>query len=349
MKKVNRKNKISIIDALNEAQKLAFAPLAFQALASMLDLGIVDFLDKKPSDKKEIIKSLNLDEYTVNTLLEIGSLNNIVTQKDNIFELTKMGKMFLYDDMTKVNFNYVRNVCYLGASEMTNCFKSHKPKGLTKFVGDYPTIYPALTVLPKEMKKSWYEFDHYYSDNCFEEIFSIITEKYSSVIDIGGNTGKFEKLCLSHDRNFDITMLDLKVNIDKIKDDPELENCKFSPINVLDKVPEYPKMKDCAVLMSQFLDCFSKKDIIKILTDIKNNKNRKSSIYILEPYTDLQKSEGAKYALSHTSLYFTCMANGVSKMYTFEEMKELIEKAGINIINRFDDIGSYSYTLLECV
>ena len=56
MKKVNRKNKISIIDALNEAQKLAFAPLAFQALASMLDLGIVDFLDKKPSDKKYILR-----------------------------------------------------------------------------------------------------------------------------------------------------------------------------------------------------------------------------------------------------------------------------------------------------
>ena len=57
MKKVVRKNKTSIIDALNDAQYLAFAPLAFQALSSMLDLGIMEFLDKKPSQEKEIMKS----------------------------------------------------------------------------------------------------------------------------------------------------------------------------------------------------------------------------------------------------------------------------------------------------
>ena len=198
------------------------------------------------------------------------------------------------------------------------------------------------------MRKSWYEFDHLYSDNCFEEVFLVITKKYRSIIDIGGNTGKFEKLCLSHDRKFDITMLDLKVNIDKIKDEPELKNCKFHPVNVLDKNSKYPPMKNCAILMSQFLDCFCKADILKILKDLKNNKDEKTSIYILEPYTDLQKFEGAKYALSHTSLYFTCMANGVSKMYKFDEMKELIEKSGMKITNRFDDIGSYNYTLLEC-
>ena len=286
MKKVVRKNKTSIIDALNDAQYLAFAPLAFQALSSMLDLGIIEFLDKKPSSEKEIMKSLNLDEYTVRTLLEIGILNKVINEEKGIFSLTKMGEMFLYDDMTKVNFNYVKDVCYLGASEMTNCFKGRQPRGLQKFVGDYPTIYPALTLLPEKMRKSWYEFDHLYSDNCFEEVFSIITKKYNSIIDIGGNTGKFEKLCLLHDRNFDITMLDLKVNIDKIKDEPELKNCKFHPINVLDKSPKYPQMKNCAILMSQFLDCFSKSDILKILADLKKNKDEKTSIYILEPYTD---------------------------------------------------------------
>ena len=348
MKKVVRKNRATVVDALNNAQYLAFAPLAFQALSSMLDFGIINYLDKKPSTEKEIMTSLKLDEYTVRTLLEIGLLNKIIKEEKGIFSLTKMGEMFLYDDMTKANFNYVKDVCYLGASEMTNCFKDRQPRGLQKFVGDYPTIYPALTILPEKMKKSWYEFDHLYSDNCFEEVFSIITKKYNSIIDIGGNTGKFEKLCLSYDKNFDITMLDLKVNIDKIKDEKSLKNCKFYSVNVLDENPKYPKMKNCAILMSQFLDCFCKEDILKILNDLKQNMDDKTSIYILEPFTDLQKFEGAKYALSHTSLYFTCMANGVSKMYKFIEMKELIEKSGMKIINCYADIGSYCYTLLEC-
>lgn len=348
MKTIKRKKQDSIIDALTNAQKFIFAPIAFQALASLLDFGIIEFLDKNPGTEEDIISALDLDEYTVRTLLQIGIANKIIYEQDNNFNLTKMGRLFLYDEMTKTNFNYVKDVCYLGASELTSSFKEQKPQGLQKFIGNYPTIYSALTNLPDKMRQSWYEFDHLYSDNCFEEVFRIISKNYKSIYDIGGNTGKFEKLCFKYDKNFDITMFDLKSNIDKIRDDAELSNCKFHPINVLDKSPNYPEIRDGAVLMSQFLDCFSKKDIVKILTDVRSYMDKNSALYILEPYTDRQKFEGAKYSLTHTSLYFTCMANGVSKFYTLKEMEELIEKSGFTINRRYDDIGSYNYTLLEC-
>lgn len=348
MKKLKRNNKESLITALTEAQKFIFAPLAFQALASMLELGIINLLDEAPKSETEIISTLKLDEYTVRTLLDIGLLNNIVKKDNNIFSLTKMGELFLYDDMTKANFYYVKDVCYLGASELTNSFRSSAPKGLQKFVNNYSTIYPALTKLPQKMKDSWYKFDHLYSDNCFNEVFKIITKNYSSIFDIGGNTGKFEKLCLEKDKNFNITMLDLKENIDKIRDNPDLKACKFHPINVLNDEPLYPQINNSGVLMSQFLDCFSKQEIKKILTDIQKAMDNNSSIYILEPYTDMQVFEGAEYALTHTSLYFTCMANGVSKFYTLNEMKELIEDADLCITRCIKDIGSYNYTLLEC-
>lgn len=350
MKIIKKSNsKESIIDALTNAQKFVFAPLAFQALGSLLDLGIMELLEEKPSAENEIIKTLNLDEYSVRTLLQIGELNNIVTQEKGVYRLTKTGKLFLYDDMTKANFKFVRDVCYLGASELTNSFKEQKPKGLQTFIGDYETIYPALTILPQRIKESWYEFDHLYSDNCFDEVFKIISKKYNSIFDIGGNTGKFEKVCLKYNPNFDITMLDLKVNIDSIKGNEELKGCKFHPINVLDKNPNYPAICNSAVFMSQFLDCFSKKDIYKILTDLKAVIDNSSSIYILEPYTDEQKFFGAEYSLAHTSLYFTCMANGVSKMYTLKEMKEIIETSGLIIKNCIKNIGNFDYTLLECV
>ena len=349
MKKLKRKNKNnSIIQALTDAQKLVFAPMAFQALAALLDFGIMEFLDKSPTAEKDIMDSLNLDEYTVRTLLQIGLLNNLIEKSDNIYSLTQMGKVFLYDDMTKANFNYVKDVCYLGVSELTNSFKTHKPAGLHKFVGNYPTIYPAITVLPEKMKQHWYGFDHYYSDNCFEEVYKIITEKYNIIYDIGGNTGRFEKVCLKHNENIDITMFDLDENIQSVKDDAELKNCKFISIDVMAEKPKYPEMKNSAVFMSQFLDCFAKKDIKKILVDLKNVIDNDSAIYILEPYTDKQKFEAAEYTLCHASLYFTCMANGVSKFYTFNEMKEIIEDAGLYIANCMEDIGSYNYTLLEC-
>lgn len=346
--KITRKNKGSIITALENAQKLIFAPMAFCALNSAIELGIIDFLDKNSSSEEEIIENLNLDEYIVKTLLDVLIINNIVLKKDEKYSLSEMGSLFLYDDMTKANFNFIKDVCYLGAFELTQSFKEKKPLGLSKAIKGFETIYPALTKLPDKMKKSWYEFDHLYSDNCFEDVFNVISKKYNSIFDIGGNTAKFERVCLENDKNINITMLDLKENIEKIKDDETLKGCKFYPIDVLDINPKYPDIKNSAVLMSQFLDCFSKKDIIKILKDLYKALDNNSSIYILEPYTDMQKFYGAKYSLVHSSLYFTCMANGVSKFYTLEEMKELIEKSNFEIVNECNDFGAFDYTLLEC-
>lgn len=349
MKTIKRQHdRNSIIQALTEAQKLAFAPLAFQALAAMLDFGIFQLLDSRAVSEQEIINGLKLDEYIVRTLLQIAVLNNWAEKKEELFSLTKMGKLFLYDEMTKANFDFVKDVCYLGASELAASFKNRKPEGLHKFVGKYPTIYPALTKLPEKMRRSWYAFDHLYSDNCFDEVFKIISRSYRSIFDIGGNTGKFERVCFKYDENFDITMLDLPENIDHIKNDEELKNCKFHPINVLNENPHYPEIKNSAVFMSQFLDCFSKAEIQKILTDLVKNMDNNSAIYILEPFTDQQKYSGAEYSLSHISLYFTCMANGVSKMYTLREMEEIIKKSGLCITNCIQNIGSYDYTLLEC-
>ena len=343
-----RKNKSSIIEDLTNAQKFIFAPLAFQALASLLELGIIEFLDKRPTTETEIINTLKLDEYAVRTLLQIALLNEIVKKNDDIYDLTKMGRLFLYDDMTKANFNFVKDVCYLGANDLSDSFKQHSPVGLQRYIKGHSTIYSALTRLPEQMKKSWYEFDHLYSDNCFEEVFSIITRNYKTIYDIGGNTGKFEALCLRYDETFDISMFDLKTNIDKIKCNPALDKCKFYPINVLEDNPDYPIFKNGAIFMSQFLDCFAKKDIIKILKDLTSKMDEHSAIYILEPYTDMQEFKGAEYSLTHTSLYFTCIANGVSKFYTLKEMKELINEAELIISQQFYNIGSFNYTLLEC-
>jgi hypothetical protein len=40
-----------------------------------------------------------------------------------------------------------------------------------------------------------------------------------------------------------------------------------------------------------------------------------TDIYVLEPLWDKQRFEASAYSLQATSLYFTCMANGNSKMY----------------------------------
>lgn len=350
MKTTNYRRKTrgkSAVEALSDAQKIIFAPLTFQAIGTLIETGILQTLAKTPHTVQEVMNELNLNEYTVRTLFEVAEATDILEKtEDNNYTLTKTGECFLYDDMTKVNFNFIKDCCYLGASEMTQSFLQEKPIGLKKFFVDSDTIYPNLPILPKQFMKSWYEFDHYYSDNCFDIIYDIITSQNpEKIFDIGGNTGKFERVCLKNNPNIDITMLDLEENINLVKN--ELHGCKFYPTDILDESLELPEFQG-AILMSQFLDCFSKKHILSILTRLKNNSKQGTKIYILEPFTDNQNFDGAKLALTHTSLYFTCMANGYSKMYTQEEMIELINQSGLTLTNTYNNIGAHDYTLLEC-
>lgn len=338
------------INSLTQAQKIIFAPMVFQAIGTLLDLGILKSLDENPKSVTELMNTLNLDEYTVTTLLEVGAVADVISQnKNNEFCITQIGKTFLYDKMAIVNFNFIRHCCYLGASELTNSFKNSKPMGLKKFYNNNDKVYPVLPKMSKEFKDAWYSFDNHYSDNCFEIVHNIIMQKSpEAIFDIGGNTGKFEKIYLKKSPNTKITMLDLKENIDIVSQNKELEGCNFYPINVLDRNNKFPKLTG-AVLMSQFLDCFSKSEIQSILSRIKNASNKGTSIFILEPFTDNQNFEGAKYSLVNTSLYFTCIANGNSKIYTKTEMLEIIKNVGLEICNIYENIGVNDYTLLECI
>lgn len=340
-------HKKDVINALTEAQKIAFAPLSFQAVSAMLDLGILKEIDKSPKTSEELIEMLNLSEYTVNTLLEVAEVMKVVTKKGAKFYSTSLAEALLYDEMTRVNFNFTKDVCFDGSTELKNSFLDGKPQGFRKMFPEAETIYPYLSKLPPVMQKSWYEFDHYYSDNCFKIIYKIL-ENEKKIFDIGGNTGKFEKVCLKNNPKCDITMIDLPANIDVIKNDKELSGCKFVKCDVLNPKSDFPQISGVA-LMSQFLDCFSKEQIGFILNRIKNNSASGTKIYILEPFLDRQKFDGAKFSLAHTSLYFTCMANGCSKMYSYDEMREIVEQAGFEILNCYDSLGAHDYTLLECV
>ncbi len=334
------------VRALAEAQKIAFAPLTFQAVGAMLKFGILEFLDENPSTVEQVIENCGVSKYTAETLLEVAYAAGLVLKIGDVYSNSLVASAFLHNEMTRVNFNFVKDVCYLGASELSDSFENKEPLGCKNFVGDYETIYNALHSLPKDMKKSWFEFDHFYSDRCFDEVLNIIFESSpSQIFDIGGNTGKFERACLEYNKNCTLNMIDLPENIEEAKKHLNYDRLKFFGVNVLkNQMPEISG----AVFMSQFLDCFSEEQIVSILSNIKNSMTSDTKIFILEPFTDRQLFDGAVYSLVHISLYFTCMANGVSKMYSEKRMLELVEKAGLKLYKRHENIGVHDYTLLEC-
>lgn len=348
-----RKNKVSKVEILTEAQKLAFAPLTFQVIASMLDFKIFQTLAESPMSREDIMNKLSLSKYTVYTLFDAALYAGLVNKNEqNIYSLTPLSEAFLFDPMTSANFNFVKDVCYLGASELKNSFEKKAPLGLQKYLINSKTIYEVLPKLPPQVLKSWYDFDHYYSDDCFDEVLKIIFEnKPDNVYDIGGNTGKFEKACLAFNPSCLVNMIDLPPNIEKARQNFDSDRIIFHSLDILKEENNLPDMskKPSAVLMSQFLDCFSEEQILHILNKVGNKIGVNSRVYILEPFIDTQLFAGAAFSLAHISLYFTCIANGYSKMYNEADMKEIIKQSNLRILKAHYNIGKYDYTLLECV
>ena len=344
-------DKKSAVQAKYDAQKIAFGPIMFQAAKGLRDFGILRLLLKNKKGKSiiEISNELKISVYGVKVMLEAGLSMEMVYLEDDIYKITKTGFFIESDELTKVNMNFTHDVNYLGFFDFNESIKTGKPSGL-KALGEWDTVYEGLSELPKDIQKSWFDFDHFYSDTAFPELMEIVFKKGGrKVLDIGGNTGKFSIKCAGYNPDNQMTILDLPgqvaMAVENIKKAGYSDRIKTHGINLLDASKPFPKGYN-TIWMSQFLDCFSQEEILTLLQRSYDALDENGSLFILETYWDRQKYEASTYSLHATSLYFTCIANGNSQMYHSEDMTKLIDKANMKIVNDYDNIG-VSHTLFE--
>ena len=343
--------KTSAFDAMSQAQMLTFYPIVFQAIVAAKRLGILSYLDnhKGYSEVQKISEATSISEYGVRILLDMLCKVDVVERnKDNQFILGSVGSHILHDKQTGINLDFVQDVCYKGAFHLTESIKKQKPIGL-KELGNWDTIYNGLLDLPKEASKSWFNFDHFYSDSIFKNALEIVfSSSPKTIMDIGGNTGRFALEVCRHDKNVNVTIIDLKKQLfaaeKNINKSGFISRVNFLEQNMLAKTIDLPKNID-VIWMSQFLDCFSEGEIEYILNNIVKVSNHNTRILIIETFWDNQRFESAEYCLLGTSLYFTTMANGNSRMYSEKEFKKIITKTELKVINQ-NTIGEY-HTLLE--
>lgn len=335
----------SALEAQYAAQKIAFAPIIFQVAKSMRDLGVLKALldnDKVGLSIDEIAKITNISNYGVKTMIETSLSADIVKCIEDRYFITKTGYFLLNDEMTRVNMNYNHYVNYQGLYYLDESIKNSKAEGLKTF-GSWETIYPALSTLPSDAKKSWFEFDHYYSDSALRDAIGIVVkENPKKVLDIGGNTGKFSIALAKASKDIEITIFDLPQQIELAKENIASEKLEdrvnFIAQNILDDAVEIPKGYDL-IWMSQFLDCFKESDIISILKRVKESMSGDARVCIMEPLWDKQRFETSAYCIINTSPYFTAMANGYSKMFNSKDLKEYIQKAGLEVEKEIDNLG----------
>ncbi len=347
-----QKDTLTAMDAIAEAQRIAFAPMLFQTALCLRKFGVLAYLDKQGRQGatfETISQHIDLSEYSISVLLDMGLSGRIITHDEGKYYLAKVGHFLLHDSMTRVNMDFTQDVCYQGLFSLDAALKENKPAGLKVF-GDWPTIYPALSELPEAAKNSWFAFDHYYSDSAFDAALPYIFAHHPArLYDVGGNTGKWALRCCQYDENVSVTILDLPQQIALARE--HIEQAELShriDFHAVDMLSDAPLPGDANLWwMSQFLDCFSPEQIIAMLSRVANVMKPGARLCVMEIFWDAQKFEAASFSLNASSLYFTCMANGNSRFYSVEKFYRYLEMAGFRVEQRIDNLG-IGHTLLIC-
>ncbi|MDR1346085.1 MAG: class I SAM-dependent methyltransferase [Bacteroidales bacterium] len=353
-KEMYAKEKLSALQAQRLAQEIAFAPVVFQISRLMVKFGILQLLldNRNGLTMKEIADKTELSLYAVKILLESSLTIGTILRNEDKFTISKAGYFLQNDTMVKINMEFNHDVNYLGLFNLEEALLHGKPEGLKVF-GEWSTIYEGLSQLPPQVQKSWFGFDHYYSDCSFEQALEIIfASKPKTLLDVGGNTGRFATRCVEHDREgIHVTVMDLPQQLAMMRQQtanlPGADRIHGYEANLLDPQTVFPVGFD-AIWMSQFLDCFSNEEVISILSRAAASMNERCKLYIMETIWDRQRFETASYCLAQISVYFTVMANGNSKMFNYEDLKNNIHAAGLKIAKIHDNLGM-GHAILECI
>jgi hypothetical protein len=347
------KDPLSALEAIAAAQHLAFAPLAFHAAAAMRDRGVLSALAKAAPEglgSDAVATATGLPPYAARVLLEAGLGLHMVWRREDRFHLAKLGFILLEDAMTRVNFDFSRDVCYQAAAHLDEALREGKPAGL-KTLGPWATLYDGLSALPEPARRSWFAFDHFYSDQAFPEVCELLAaDPPASLLDVGGNTGKWARMCLQRLPDCAVGMLDLPIQLanaqQQFRQAGLLERVRWHPTDLLDAQATLPGGYQM-IWMSQLLDCFSDEQIVAILGKARAALPAGGRLWILELFWDRQRFEAAAFSLQQTSLYFSCVANGNSQMYDSKVFLELLPRAGLTVTRLTDGIGGF-HTLLQC-
>lgn len=346
------KQPIGAFEALERAQWIAFAPFVFQAACVLRDRGILDALERSREGLtlEQTAAAVDLPLYGTRVLLEAALGIGLVTEEQGRYRATITAILLQHDPMTRANMDFTRDVNYLGLAHLDAAIASGKPKGLAVF-GEWSTVYEALAQLPEPVRRSWFGFDHFYSDSAFPAAMRVVLEQRPRrLLDIGGNTGKWATVCLRADPQLEVTILDLPGQLHNaeqhLADAGLLDRVRFHSANLLDESCEIPRQFD-AIWMSQFLDCFSEREITSILRRCVAAMGPDTKLYILEPFWDRQRFAAASFCLQMTSLYFAAIANGNSQMYRSTTFLDCVRAAGLLVEAQHEGLG-ISHTLLVC-
>ena len=356
LKEAYSKEHLTAREAQAKAEWIAWGPIVFQVSRLMKKFGILEMLrnSDKGMTEVEVAEQAGISRYAAKVMLEaslcIGTV--LIDPETDRYTLSKTGWFFINDRATDVNTEFNHDVNYEGWFHLEESLKEGRPAGLEHF-GPWPTVYEGLSQLPPQVQKSWFGFDHFYSDSSFQQALEIVFANHpKTLLDVGGNTGRWALQCVGYDPEVQVTIVDLPQQLEMMRQatagQPGADRIDGYGMNLLDASKAFPTNKHYdALWMSQFLDCFGEDEIVSIVSRAAQIMDGDSRLYIMETLWDRQRFEPAAFCLTMTSLYFTAIANGNSKMYHSDDMTRLVEKAGLQVETIHDNLGQ-GHSIMVC-
>jgi hypothetical protein len=343
----------TLAEARFAAQRIAFGPIIFQCARLLRDFGILQALraSRVGLTLDQIASKVDVPRYGLQVLLEGGLAAGMLRADDDRFLLSKTGACVLMDDSTRVNMDFVHDDCFQALYYLEDAVRKGKPSGLQKVFGEWDTIYPAVSTLPAPARESWLKWDHYYSSAAFPHALPLVFERpHRTLLDVGGNTGKWAIQCARYSPEVTVTILDLPGPAVAARQNIEAaglqDRIRIQAGDLLEGFKGFPAGFD-AIWMSQFLVCFAEAQVKHLLEQAALAMGPESRLYILETFWDRQDHQISTYCLQASSLYFTCLANGYSRMYKSSDIVAMAEASGLTIERITDGLGVCS-SLVVC-
>jgi len=352
LEKKYTKDSARYLEAMRLANQIAFAPVVFQAARLMRKFGVFRMLAdaKEGLTMSEIAEQAHITPYAAKVLLEASLTAGTVSCSADRFTLNKAGWFLLTDPIVGVNMDLSHDVLYKGMFHLEEALLNGKPEGL-KELGSWKTIYEGLSSLPDDARRSWFAFDHYFSDSSFDEALEVVfARKPRRLLDVGGNTGRWALRCVAYNGDVEVTIMDLPQQLALMKQQtaakPGAGRIDGYAANLLDPATSFPNGYD-VIWMSQFLDCFSEDEITSIVSRAAASMDENARLYVMETLWDRQADDIAAFCLTQISLYFSVMANGNSKMYHSDDLIRCLEAGGLEIETIHDGFKG-GHSLLVC-
>lgn len=323
------------------------APFLFQAARSARDLGVLEALRQVGTagmTAAAVVAQTILPRTSVEVLLDALLAGGLVDEMPaDCWRLTTVGVVWCSDPQVQIDAEFTQEVCWKGLADLSASLRQARPVGLRHF-GPWNTLYEGMQDLVPSVRQRWLDYDHGHSDSAFPLALEVVRmTSPQRLLDVGANTGRFALLALPALPGVHVTLLDHPRQIAEadiqLRQAGLRERAELVGLDLLDHTGPFPGGQD-AVWMSQFLDCFGPADVTALLRRAAAALAPGGSVWVLEVCPDRQREPVAAASLRLASLYFTAIANGVSRFYRGSTLIALADEAGLALDGVWDGMGT---------